>query len=219
LYGTRDYSVQNELDKGGDARWYAAMDATPSSVTTLIDMCKRLDAAMRADTLSQVREWYGNVDGDQVVDGWDDVAHKAATSDTSHLWHLHISFYRARADDDHTALLRVLTGDDDMSADDALRGAWLTDAIPNPYPDRLTNPNIQGATFIKNTVADLAAVKAALADLKAHPPTATVDQAAINAAVTTAVGAAFGELFAKVDAAQAALASAVKAASDTLNAP
>lgn len=109
-YRGNDYSVQLALDKGGDPNWLSAMDATPYKVETLIAMCKRLDAAMRADTLPQVREWYGNVNGDKVVDGWDDVAHRAASSDSSHLWHLHISFYRSRANDDHSNLLRVLTG-------------------------------------------------------------------------------------------------------------
>lgn len=115
-YGRDDYSITNALDKGGDPNWLAALDATPKTTATLVAMCQRLDAAMRADTLPQVREWYGNVDGNQVVDGWDDVIHRAASSDSSHLWHLHISFYRSRANDDHSNLLAVLTqqGGDDM---------------------------------------------------------------------------------------------------------
>lgn len=112
LYGKADYSVQHPRDLAGDGRWYCAMDATPFKVETLIGMCQRLDKAVRAGELPQVREWYGNIDGNQIVDGWDAVTARAASSDSSHLWHLHISFFRSLANHDHTHLLAVLTGDD-----------------------------------------------------------------------------------------------------------
>lgn len=111
--GSADYSVRSSIDRSGDARWLCAMDfQTKGGVPELIEICKRVDAAVRADLLPQVREWYGNVDGDQVVDGWDNLVDRAASSDTSHLWHLHISFFRSRADWDHTLLFSIIAGVD-----------------------------------------------------------------------------------------------------------
>lgn len=111
-YGGGDYSVQSVEDQAGDANWLCALDINPGSVDALIAMCKRLDAAVRAGRLPQLREWYGNVDGDQIVDGFDLLFQRAATSDSSHLWHLHLSFLRGLANADHAVLLAVLTGTD-----------------------------------------------------------------------------------------------------------
>ena len=118
VYGSGDYSVQAAADQQGDPNWLAAIDFTPGDVDTLIVVCQRLDAAVRAGQCPQLREWYGNVDGDQLVDGWDLLRGRAATSDSSHLWHLHLSFLRGRADDDHSNLYAILNGeDDDMDAE------------------------------------------------------------------------------------------------------
>jgi hypothetical protein len=122
--GSGDYSVTHPLDQGGDQNWLAGLDITPKSVEQMIAVSMRLDAAMRADLLPNVREFYGNTNGDRIVDGWDDLTHRAATSDDSHLWHVHISFYRSRAGNDHTDVLRVITGADleeDMSFEDTDR--------------------------------------------------------------------------------------------------
>lgn len=109
--GASDYSIRQAPDKGGDARWVTAIDIGPGSLTELIGMCARLDVAVRADRFPQIREWYGNANGDKIVDGWDNWYDRAASSDSSHLSHLHISFFRSRADEDHSGLLAVLTGD------------------------------------------------------------------------------------------------------------
>lgn len=109
-YGDGDYSVQAAADQQGDPNWLCAVDFTPGDADTMISVCQRLDAAAKAGKTPQLREWYGNVDGDQVVDGWDLLADRAASSDSSHLWHLHMSFLRGRANDDHGNLFRILTG-------------------------------------------------------------------------------------------------------------
>ena len=129
VYHAADYSVTHPLDQGGDDRWLSALDATPFKVETLIGMCQRLDAAVKAGRCPQVREWYGNLGTDAVVDGWDNVRDRAASSDSSHLWHLHISFFRSRADWDHSGLLAVLTGDNDMITGPELAAAlrWALD--------------------------------------------------------------------------------------------
>jgi hypothetical protein len=96
---------------GGDDDWLAATDFTlPDSI--LLPMCRRLDAAVRAGRLEKITEWYGNVDGDTRVDGYNNIKDRVATSDSSHLWHLHLSFDRGRAGEDHTDLYDILTGDD-----------------------------------------------------------------------------------------------------------
>lgn len=124
--GASDYSVTATLDKTGDGRWLCALDfQTRGGVPELIEVCKRLDAAVKADRLPQIREWYGNADGDRVVDGWDNLRDRAASSDSSHLWHLHISFFRSRANWDHSLLFDVLTGADML---DKTQTSWLFNA-------------------------------------------------------------------------------------------
>lgn len=62
--------------------------------------------------LDVLREWYGNVGGDGTVEGWDCWYGRAATSDTSHLWHIHLSFLRKYCNDLNAmrAVLSVLKG-------------------------------------------------------------------------------------------------------------
>lgn len=111
--GADDYSVRHSLDQSGDPRWLCAVDfQTGTGIPALVEVCKRLDAAVRADRFPQLREWYGNLGGDQIVDGWNNVTDRPATSDSSHLFHLHMSFFRSRADWDHRELFAVLTGAD-----------------------------------------------------------------------------------------------------------
>lgn len=109
-----DYSIQHELDQGGDENWLAALDASlpanravPNS--PLYAACRRVDEAVRAGLLPQVREYYGTFDGVTVV-GYDTAKGRPASSDKSHLGHLHISFYRSRANDDQTLLYETITG-------------------------------------------------------------------------------------------------------------
>lgn len=108
----RSYSVSETPGNraGGDSRWIAAMDITlPRDV--LLAVCRRLDSAVRSGKLEKVTEWYGNLNGDTRVDGYDNIRDRVASSDTSHLWHLHISFDRGRVNEDHTDLFNILTGD------------------------------------------------------------------------------------------------------------
>jgi hypothetical protein len=75
-------------------RYIAGFDFTSGSVEDMIAQSKRVLAAMKAGRLNEVREFYGNVDGNQVVDGWDNVRDRAASSDSSHLWHWHLGIDR-----------------------------------------------------------------------------------------------------------------------------
>jgi len=46
------------------------------------------------------------------VDGWDNISDRIASADSSHLTHLHMSFDRGRANEDHADVLAVLIGED-----------------------------------------------------------------------------------------------------------
>lgn len=118
----RSYSVTETAGNrgGGNDNWLAAVDFQPKTSAELIAACKRLDEAVRTGRLEKITEWYGNTDGDQRVDGYNNIANRVASSDSSHLWHLHLSFDRGRVGEDHSDLYAVLTGtasteeDDDM---------------------------------------------------------------------------------------------------------
>jgi hypothetical protein len=107
----KTYSVSrtNGDHNGGDENFVSAIDIQVPRAE-LLAMCKRLDAAIRAGKLEKVTEWYGNLGGDERVDGYDNISNRLASSDKSHLEHLHMSIDRGHADDDHSDLFTVLTG-------------------------------------------------------------------------------------------------------------
>jgi hypothetical protein len=107
----RNYSVSRTTGDhgGGRSSDCCALDIQVPSAQ-LAAMCKRLDVAVRAGRLEKVTEWYGTFGNDDRVDGYDNIANRVATSDSSHLWHLHISFDRGAARNSHTDLFNVLTG-------------------------------------------------------------------------------------------------------------
>lgn len=107
---------------GGDGDWLAGLDITIPR-DALIAACQRLDVAVRAGVLEKVTEWYGNKDGDLRVDGYDNIRNVVASSDSSHLWHLHLTFDRGRCGEDHTDVYEILTGVD-MLPDER---TWLKD--------------------------------------------------------------------------------------------
>lgn len=110
----RTYSVSRTAgDKsGGDSNWACAIDFGGIPQAELHQVCKRLDAAVRAGRLEKITEWYGNFGDDDRVDGFDNISNRMASSDSSHLFHLHMSFDRGRANEDHSDLLAILIGDD-----------------------------------------------------------------------------------------------------------
>lgn len=101
----------------GNVNWLAAIDATIPRAQ-LLAACKRLDAAVRAGRLEKITEWYGNDDGDNRVDGYDNIHNVLSSSDSSHLWHLHMSFDRGRANEDHSDVYAILTGSDSTVEED-----------------------------------------------------------------------------------------------------
>lgn len=85
----------------------------------LLPMCQRLDQAVRSGRLDRdVREWYGNRDGDSKVDGYDNFYNRVSSSDSSHLWHGHISLYTDTVDSPHDELISVLIGEEAMTPEE-----------------------------------------------------------------------------------------------------
>jgi hypothetical protein len=97
-----NYSIRLALDLLGPSDKSAALDwtfpeAQRGDYRRIALFCARLLAASQArdPRLRGLREWYGQADADAAVEGWDLADHEPASSDSSHLWHLHLSFWRA----------------------------------------------------------------------------------------------------------------------------
>ena len=137
---SRTYTVQGGLT-AAQLRHVAGFDFTPGDVEAMLAQSGRLMAAVRAGRLEPVRELYANVDGDRVVDGWDNVRDRAATSDSSHLWHWHLTLDRRRLADRALMerIVAIALGDEEdemawqeiLTAPDGERATaetWLTNA-------------------------------------------------------------------------------------------
>lgn len=123
----RRYSVSDAPGNlGGNGNAVSAIDISLPHVQ-LVATCQRLEAAVRAGRLEKVAEWYGSTGDDQRVDGYDNIRNAAATSDSSHLWHLHIGIIRKHAADDHSDIYAVLTGEEDTEMDAKALVALLQD--------------------------------------------------------------------------------------------
>lgn len=122
--GAADYSVQYTLDHGGSENDVSAFDFTPgvwgttSNRQMMIELTGRVltAARVRDPRLSSLREFAGTLDGRNVVTFNCADGSLKAPFDSSHLDHVHGSFWRGRAASDHAGILAVLLGDDDMAA-------------------------------------------------------------------------------------------------------
>lgn len=139
-----DYSVCDDPpDQGGPANKAGAIDWTfpeahGGNYTRIATYTKRLLASAQDPNdprLDGWREFYGQADNDSYVEGWDCRYGYAVTSDSSHLWHIHISENRDQSTSkaNKEALLSVLRGEtveewgDDVSAKDV----WTYDVDPS----------------------------------------------------------------------------------------
>lgn len=132
----RAYTVQPGLT-ATQARHIAGFDFTPSGVDQMIVQSRRLIAAMRGGQLDEVLAVYCNVDGDQVVDGWDNVRDRAATSDTSHLWHWHLTLDRRHMTNRALMERIVAIAMGEMTMTDLDYGAWKKPARVEGRPAAL----------------------------------------------------------------------------------
>lgn len=82
--------------------------------------------------LNGLREFYGNADWDLEVEGWDARYLRTASSDSSHLWHIHFSFDRSLSDDmdNMRAILSVVAGETVTQ----WRGQAPVPPVPVPAP-------------------------------------------------------------------------------------
>lgn len=116
-----DYSVaQFAVDREGPANEGSAIDwtfpnAQSGDYSTISKYSKRLYAVRGGNDSRTVymREFFGNTDTDTAVEGWDYSKNKASVSDSSHLWHIHISIHRKYINSTAAmkAILSILKGE------------------------------------------------------------------------------------------------------------
>lgn len=116
-----DYSVQLDDDKLGPGDMAAAIDLTFPDAQSgrYATIIKYADRLLRSGLDpndprgNYLREFYGQADSDTGVEGWDFQYLVPVTSDSSHLWHLHLSFLRRWLNDPaaFAAVLSILRGE------------------------------------------------------------------------------------------------------------
>lgn len=101
-----DYSIQRPDDRTGNGWAGSALDITlPPREMALLTQ-RLIDATLRRDPrMHCVREFFGTVNGTTVT-GLDVRDRRWVTADRTHLWHIHISFYRRFATN-HAAMQGV----------------------------------------------------------------------------------------------------------------
>lgn len=169
----RTYSVSRTVGdrSGGNENWSCALDFGNLPQAELHAVCQRLDAAVRAGRLEKITEWYGNFGGDLRVDGYDNISNQLASADSSHLTHLHMSFDRGRANEDHSDVFAILTGDD-MSVLDHNTAWRLQEIIAGKETIEVPADASVGATGFTETnhpQVQLNQLSADVAELKARP--------------------------------------------------
>lgn len=93
-----DYSVQQADDRAGNGEAASALDINLSPADMKLVTSRLISATdVRDPRLLSLREFFGTVNGTTVT-GKDVRTRNWVTSDNSHLWHVHLSFYRRWAD-------------------------------------------------------------------------------------------------------------------------
>lgn len=123
----RAYGTTDARDRAGSQSWYRAVDIGITG-EELHAACHRLDNAVRAGLLPEVAEWFGTFDGKTVV-GW--FQGHPSSSDSSHLFHLHVGLWTQFANDFHV-MQRVF---------DVVTGT----AIPAPVPEEDDDMHLVGS--------------------------------------------------------------------------
>jgi len=149
-YGTHDYSVQTSRDHGGSGDAVSAFDFTPAEWGTpdnrqkMVTITKRMRAAARANDprLATLREIAGTEDGRHVVTFKAQGGADLSPFDSSHLDHVHGSFWRDSNEQDHQGIVDVMLGtggdEDDMGA------SWPPIEIKTDEPTSVTLVETEG---------------------------------------------------------------------------
>jgi peptidoglycan hydrolase-like protein with peptidoglycan-binding domain len=116
----KDYSIRWPADLAGPDDECAGIDWTfpeahKGNYDRIAKYTRRLIDAGKAKDPRRIymREVYGNADLDNTVEGWDFVRGGPASSDPSHLWHIHISVRRKYVNDKKAidAILSIIKGE------------------------------------------------------------------------------------------------------------
>lgn len=113
--GWEDYSIQDSRDKDGiDIDDCSALDFTPGTPYMMTTLTSRLhQAALAHDPrLYALRRIVGTLDGQHVFSFNADTGQPSGSFDNSHLWHLHLEFWRSRVRMDHTGIYQIMAGGD-----------------------------------------------------------------------------------------------------------
>ena len=181
-----DYSVRLSLDTGsGVNRNYASALDISLPASTMKQVTARLKAAAldpNDTAMEYVREFYGTLNGSSVYGLIHDSATGAwrqSTSDSSHLWHVHVSIFRKYANDKKAldAVYGVLVGTlpetgDDVSAKDL----WHEYMIDKIDPNSGTSSRMRAESY-------LAWIHQYTKDIKAAQSAAAADRAALLEAI------------------------------------
>lgn len=185
-----DYSITDSpLDLLGPDDKAAAIDINLESARLRSDFrniakySRRLMAAFQSrdprlfyDGKPVVREFFGNTDDDREVEGWSLLRGRAVTSDSTHLWHIHISFHRWAVEvwPAVAGVLAVLIGaepeplpEDDMQLSDQMDvPQWLRDMFPNDKG--LADGSMSVQTALASGYAHSRTARAEIAELRRY---------------------------------------------------
>lgn len=157
-----DYSIRDAVNRTGPY-WKtkaAAIDLTFPDNASIAKYSKRLYNSARDDADPRLGlvmyDFYGQIDTDNVVEGWDELHERPATSDSSHLWHIHISLLRSKVGDFWAmfALLTVLMGWSVAQWKAAVQAGGGTPVPAPPQPAPLPTYKL-GSRTLKNTTPDM----------------------------------------------------------------
>lgn len=163
-----NYSIRDAVDRTGP--WWKGFasaldwtfpDAQAGDFHTIDKYTSRLvvsalDAAdPRLDLV--LREFYGNADLDEEVEGYDERKERHVTSDDSHLWHIHMSFTRSKCGDmwGMWALLTVLMGWSVSQWRASLPADAPKPPAPAPKPPSGLPVHKLGSRVLRNTRPDM----------------------------------------------------------------
>lgn len=185
-----NYSIRLALDKQGPSDKAAAIDLTLSDAEMRRRTRYLADAAKRNDPrLAAVREFYGTLDSRTVYGRIKDSRTgpwRASAADRSHLWHIHISIFRAYTNNwgELAPIVSVLSGQtlkqwqkEEGNMPKRVADELLNRRLDKVDPDSGTSPSMTIANFIRW-------VHKHVVDIK----TMTREQGATLAALSAAVG-------------------------------
>lgn len=122
-----DYSAVLLSDREGDGEAASALDWSLSQQGMRLFSSRLAAACDRNDRrLKYLREWYGTTSGTWVdgrIHNGEAATWVRATSDTSHLWHIHLGFFRKYANSQEAmqSVLSVISGRDELPIQDEMK--------------------------------------------------------------------------------------------------